>query len=96
MTDTIVLQNDELLIEQIETKDGFHLFVLGPTGSGRHKLVRHFIESLPPQPSRTADWCYVHHFAEPDRPRAIELPPGRGVRLAGQRARHRWQWCHRW
>ncbi len=27
------------------------------------------------------DWCYVHHFAEPDTPRAVALPAGGGRRL---------------
>jgi lon-related putative ATP-dependent protease len=30
------------------------------------------------------DWVYVHNFDEPDRPRAIALPPGEGKQLAAR------------
>jgi Lon-like LonC helical domain len=30
-----------------------------------------------------SDWCYVNNFAEPHRPRALRLPPGRGRPLRG-------------
>ena len=62
-------------------RPGFNLFVLGEAGSGCHALVRRLLEekasSLPP----AGDWCYVHNHADPLRPRALPLPPGRGVEL---------------
>ncbi|MDD5297948.1 MAG: AAA family ATPase [Rhodocyclaceae bacterium] len=62
-------------------KAGFNLFVLGQPGSGRHALVAQLVQekaaSLPP----ASDWCYVHNMDDPMRPRALPLPPGRGVEL---------------
>lgn len=60
---------------------GFNLFVLGPPGMGKHRLVREVIASTPPRPTNPTDHVYVHNFETPDRPRAIALPPGRGAEL---------------
>jgi lon-related putative ATP-dependent protease len=61
--------------------DGYNLFVLGPSGTGRHRFVRDFLTRLAAERSPAPDWCYVNNFAEPQKPRALELPAGRGVRL---------------
>ncbi|MGY6587320.1 MAG: AAA family ATPase [Wenzhouxiangella sp.] len=58
-----------------------HVFVRGPAGSGRRSLVRSVLEELKPGPVRSLDFCYVHHFANPDRPRLIVLPGGQGRHL---------------
>ncbi len=58
---------------------GFNVFALGPAGAGKTTTVRQFLEpraAIQPQPS---DWCYVNNFANPYRPRALELPAGRGT-----------------
>ncbi len=56
---------------------GFNLFALGPPGAGKMTAVKRFLAreaaKLPPPP----DWCYVNNFAEPHRPRALRLAPGR-------------------
>ncbi len=61
--------------------DGYNLFVLGPSGTGRHRFVEDFLTRLAAERSSAPDWCYVNNFAEPQKPRALELPAGRGVRL---------------
>ena len=61
--------------------DGYNLFVLGPPGTGRHRFVQDFLTRLAAERSPAPDWCYVNNFAEPQKPRALELPAGRGVRL---------------
>ena len=33
------------------------------------------------------DWCYVHKFEEPYKPKALRLPAGRGCRLRADMAR---------
>ncbi|MGE0371315.1 MAG: Lon protease family protein [Gammaproteobacteria bacterium] len=62
-------------------REGYNLFVLGPPGIGKYSVVRHYLESsagtAPPPP----DWCYLHNFERPDRPRAVRLPAGRGQAL---------------
>jgi hypothetical protein len=62
-------------------RQGYNLFVLGPSGLGKHTLVRGFLAAEAQASARPPDWCYVHNFEQPDRPRALKLPPGRGIQL---------------
>jgi lon-related putative ATP-dependent protease len=59
--------------------DGYNLFVLGPQGAGRHTMVRRCLLERAARSPVPPDWCYVNNFAEPQKPKAIELPPGRGA-----------------
>ncbi|MFN8499821.1 MAG: ATP-binding protein [Anaerolineae bacterium] len=61
---------------------GYNLFVAGSPGSGRETTIRAYLERYAPTRPAPPDWVYVHNFAEPYRPMAIELPPGRGAELA--------------
>lgn len=58
--------------------DGFNLFVLGPTGAGKHELVRRFLDRHAADSSVPSDWCHVYNFSHSDRPGAIRLPAGEG------------------
>lgn len=60
---------------------GYNLFVLGEAGSGRHSAVRRLLGSKAAGEPPPSDWCYVNNFSEPNRPRLLRLPPGRGGRL---------------
>ncbi|OOY51885.1 Lon protease family protein [Solemya velum gill symbiont] len=60
---------------------GFNLFVLGPAGTGRHSFIRQFLQEKASKESVSTDWCYVNNFDEPRKPKAIELPAGRGRRF---------------
>ncbi len=53
-------------------------FVRGPDGSGRRTLIANLLKELNPEAERALDFCYVHNFANPDRPRLIILPGGQG------------------
>lgn len=59
-------------------REGYNMFVLGPTGTGRHSFVRQYLEKRAAGASRPSDWCYVNNFSDPRRPGAIELPAGLG------------------
>jgi predicted ATP-dependent protease len=61
--------------------DGYNLFVLGPPGTGRHRFVREFLAQQAAERPAAPDWCYVNNFAEAHKPRALELPAGRGAKL---------------
>ena len=61
--------------------DGYNLFVLGPPGTGRHRFVREFLAQQAAARPAAPDWCYVNNFTEPHKPRALELPAGRGTKL---------------
>jgi lon-related putative ATP-dependent protease len=60
---------------------GFNLFILGPPGTGRHSFIRQFLQEQAGDKATPSDWCYVNNFDEPHKPKAIELPAGRGGRF---------------
>lgn len=62
-------------------RDGYNLFVHGPSGTGRHDIVRRFLEERAAKELRPSDWCYVHNFEQSHKPRALKLPAGRGAKL---------------
>ena len=57
---------------------GFNLFVLGPSGAGKHELVKRFLATHAAGKPVPCDWCHVFNFQQSDKPGAIELPPGEG------------------
>ncbi|MDP6428599.1 MAG: ATP-binding protein [Rhodospirillales bacterium] len=63
-------------------RDGYNLFAFGPEGTGKSSLVKNFLETSSAEEPVPGDWCYVNNFAEPHKPRALSLPPGRGRPLA--------------
>ena len=62
--------------------EGYNMFVLGREGTGRHTLLRRYLEDKASREERASDWCYVNRFDDSRRPKAIELPAGRGRELA--------------
>ncbi len=60
---------------------GYNLFVLGPSGTGKHTFVREFLRREATRQPTPLDWCYVNNFADPQEPRRLSLPPGRAVTL---------------
>ena len=57
---------------------GFNLFVLGPSGAGKHELVKRFLSQHAAGQPVPSDWCHLFNFQHSDKPRAIKLPPGEG------------------
>lgn len=60
---------------------GYNLFVLGPTGLGKHSTVRGFLERQAAGEPVPADWCYINNFADPQKPLTLSLPAGKGSDL---------------
>ena len=60
---------------------GYNVFAFGTPGTGRHDLLKAQLERGARARRPPSDWCYVYDFAEPQRPRALEVPAGLGVRL---------------
>ncbi|BAL25098.1 Lon protease family protein [Azoarcus sp. KH32C] len=72
---------DALRLATEITAPGYNAFVLGEPGSHRHNAVRRMLESLVASRPTPGDWCYVNNFDQPNNPRALQLPPGRGAQL---------------
>jgi len=62
-------------------RKGFNVFALGPTEVDKQAFVRQFFESEAQTEPVPSDWCYVHNFDTPHKPRAIELAAGTGVKF---------------
>ena len=63
---------------------GFNVFATGPTGAGKTSIITRYLEDKAAARPVPPDWGYAHNFAEPDRPIALRLPPGRGNVLRDQ------------
>ncbi len=62
--------------------DGYHVYLMGPPGSGKRAIAQQAIRAQPAAPRQPrGDWVYVNHFARPHQPLALRLPPGRGTEL---------------
>ena len=59
--------------------EGYNVFGLGPPGSRRHSLATELAEARAIEKEAPNDWCYANNFADPERPRALRLPAGRGT-----------------
>ena len=57
---------------------GFNIYVSGYPGTGRKTACVSFLEEIAKKRPTPSDWCYVYNFDTPQRPRALELPPGKG------------------
>ena len=60
-------------------REGYNVFVLGPPGSRRHSLSIELAEARANAKKAPDDWCYANNFSDPERPRALRLPAGRGA-----------------
>ena len=61
--------------------EGYNLFVMGPEGIGKRSLVHQFLDQRAEVEAAPSDWCYINNFPDPQRPRMLRLPPGRGLKL---------------
>lgn len=62
-------------------REGYNVFALGPSGTGKRTTIRQFLDQKASAEPIPSDWCYVNNFEQPHKPRALRLPPGRGVGL---------------
>jgi predicted ATP-dependent protease len=58
---------------------GYNIFAYGPEGIGKGNLVRKTFEAAAAGEPAPSDWCYVQDFEKPHKPRALELPAGKGT-----------------
>ena len=60
---------------------GYNIFIAGPSKGGLTYAARTYIEEQAKKEPTPPDWCYVHNFKEPDKPKSIRLSAGRGKEL---------------
>ena len=60
-------------------RPGYNLFAMGSPRTGMHGVVRGFLDRRARTEARPPDWCYVHNFEQPHKPRMLKLPTGRGA-----------------
>jgi len=58
-------------------QDGYNLFAMGPSGSGKHSTIMTFLQEKSKSEATPNDWCYVNNFKNHQKPIAIELPSGK-------------------
>ncbi len=61
---------------------GYNVYVAGASGTGRSTAVRQQVERAIARRPGAPDWAYVHNFADPYEPIAVQLPAGRVTKLA--------------
>jgi lon-related putative ATP-dependent protease len=66
---------------------GYNLFVLGPSRTGKTSSMKRVLARAAEREAVPPDYCYVHNFADPYRPTALEIPAGRGRGLREQMRR---------
>lgn len=62
-------------------QQGYNLYVLGPTGLGKHTVVRKYLEEQAAHKPPAPDWCYVNNFTQAHEPIAIQLEPGQATQF---------------
>jgi len=60
---------------------GYNIYVSGLSGVGRMTLIETHLEKLVRFAPTPDDVCLIFNFADPDQPRALILPPGKGCGL---------------
>jgi len=90
-TDDLMVGPDEVLSQDRAVRailfgvgmDGldYNIYVAGEPKTGLTYLTKTLISQIAKEKNPPPDWCYVHNFKEPDRPKALALPGGKGKEL---------------
>ncbi|MBN1855730.1 MAG: AAA family ATPase [Dehalococcoidia bacterium] len=65
-------------------RDGYNIYLSGLTGTGKTSVAKTYIQKLIGEREKRGDeyhvhdWCYIHNFAQPYRPRMVQVPEGKG------------------
>jgi Cdc6-like AAA superfamily ATPase len=57
---------------------GYNIFVTGPVGTGRTTAITKLLEELKVKTGHLRDLIYVNNFRNPDMPKLMVLPSGKG------------------
>jgi lon-related putative ATP-dependent protease len=59
-------------------KNGYNIFAMAPSGTGKLTTVRQLVEHEASRQDIPSDWCYVNNFSQPAKPTTIKFSPGQG------------------
>ncbi len=62
-------------------REGYNMFALGPSGTGKYNMVRQFLEDKAATDPVPLDLCYINNFETSHKPDLLLLPTGRGAPL---------------
>ena len=57
---------------------GYKLFLEGPSGVGKTKYTKNYLDIISKKKKTPVDWCYIYNFDNPNEPIAVSLPAGQG------------------
>jgi lon-related putative ATP-dependent protease len=57
---------------------GYNIYISGVPGIGKNTIIKSMIRRVAETQPSPDDWCYVHNFQDPDRPKALNLLAGKG------------------
>ncbi len=57
---------------------GYNIYISGVPGIGKNTIIKSMIRRVAETQSSPDDWCYVHNFQDPDRPKVLNLLAGKG------------------
>ncbi len=60
-------------------QDGYNLFAMGPSGSGKYSTVMSFLKKKASTEATPKEWCYVNNFKDKHKPLAIDFEPGQAI-----------------
>ena len=60
---------------------GYNIYAAGQAGTGKTSAITSFLQERATAMSPPSDWCYVQNFRDPNQPRVMQLPKGRGRAL---------------
>lgn len=61
---------------------GYNLYVMGPSGLGKHALVQQVLKAAAAKAKTPPDLCYVNNHQNPQNPKLLQLPAGQGSQFA--------------
>ncbi|RZU37066.1 lon-related putative ATP-dependent protease [Fluviicoccus keumensis] len=59
--------------------DGYNIFAVGSNGLGKRTMIKRLLQEMAVDLPPASDWCYLNNFADPRKPIALQLPPGKGA-----------------
>jgi lon-related putative ATP-dependent protease len=63
-------------------RDGYNIFALGESGTGKYTLIRQFLDERAAEEDTPPDICYVNNFEAPHKPLLLRVAPGWSKKLA--------------